>query len=103
MKKAIAYTCAAVLCLCALTGCGRMENDAGKTSPSPSPVATSTPASATPDVSDGIVNDNDGIITSDDNGAVAEPSAVPETTAGAETTPALPSPSSSPKTGNRNG
>ena len=63
MKKAIVYIIAVLIALNALAGCG-MSADRNTATASPTPMVT------TPDVNNGIVNDNDGIITDRDNGRV---------------------------------
>ena len=65
MKKGIVYilALAALLSLCA---CGAADKPSATNEPKPS----GTPMTATPDMNDGIVNDDDGIITDDDTGVV---------------------------------
>ena len=65
MKKGIVYSLAlaALLSLCA---CGAADKPSATNEPKPS----GSPMTATPDMNDGIVNDDDGIITDDDTGVV---------------------------------
>ena len=65
MKKGIVYilALAALLSLCA---CGAADKPSATNEPKPS----GSPMTATPDMNDGIVNDDDGIITDDDTGVV---------------------------------
>ena len=88
MKKGIVYilALAALLSLCA---CGAADKPSATNEPKPS----GSPMTATPDMNDGIVNDDDGIITDDDTGVVptqtpmadmsAKPSASAQATDGA--------------------
>ena len=77
MKKGIVYilVLAALLSLCA---CGAANKPAATKAPMPS----GSPMTATPDMNDGIVNDDDGIITDDDTGVV--PTQTPMTSASAK-------------------
>ena len=77
MKKGIVYilVLAALLSLCA---CGAANKPAATNAPKPS----GSPMTATPDMNDGIVNDDDGIITDDDTGVV--PTQTPMTSASAK-------------------
>ena len=77
MKKGIVYilALAALLSLCA---CGAADKPAATNAPMPS----GSPMTATPDMNDGIVNDDDGIITDDDTGVV--PTQTPMTSASAK-------------------
>ena len=76
MKKGIVYilVLAALLSLCA---CGTVEKPAATNAPRPS----GTPMTATPDMNDGIVNDDDGIITDDDTGVVPTQTPMADTSA----------------------
>ena len=61
MKKEIVYILSLAALIFSLCACGAANN----------PSATGTPpAMPTPDMNDGIVNDEDGIITDDDTGVV---------------------------------
>ena len=65
MKKGIVYilALAALLSLCA---CGAADKPSATNEPKPS----GSPMTATPDMNDGIVNDDDGIITDAHTGVV---------------------------------
>lgn len=84
MKKRIVYMLLPALLL-SLCACGAANKPSATHSPNP----TSTPVTATPDVNDGIVKDDDGIITDDDTGVVptqtpgADASAKPSASAAA--------------------
>ena len=65
MKKGIVYILA-LASLLSLSACGAADNPAATNAPMPS----GSPMTATPDMNDGIVNDDDGIITDDDTGVV---------------------------------
>ena len=69
MKKAMVYILALTVAFSAmLTGCGEMGGTGSDT-----PAPTETPQiSATPDPSDGIVRDEDGLITEEDSGVNAD-------------------------------
>ena len=77
MKKGIVYilALAALLSLCA---CGAADKPSATNEPKPS----GSPMTATPDMNDGIVNDDDGIITDDDTGVV--PTQTPVASASAQ-------------------
>ena len=57
--------------------CGTAEKPAATNAPRPS----GTPMTATPDMNDGIVNDDDGIITDDDTGVVPTQTPMADTSA----------------------
>ena len=68
MKKTIVYILAAAALVLALSGCGGNVNDNGL-QVTPRPEVTMKPqVTAMPDVNDGVVNDDDGVITEGDNG-----------------------------------
>ena len=99
MKKAV-YTLTMALLVFSLAGCGTMglvEDILPTASPAVGdPAVSASPAAVTPDVEDGIVKDEDGIITDDDTGT--DPTAKPDTGkkgAGSGKT-VSPSPSASP-------
>ena len=85
MKKGTVYILLLAALLLSLAACGASD----KPAPAESPKPTASPAMPTPDVNDGIVNDDDGIIDDDDTGIVptqtpmasasAKPSASAET------------------------
>ncbi|MGM9548022.1 MAG: hypothetical protein ACI3U0_08480, partial [Oscillospiraceae bacterium] len=58
MKKGIVYILLLAVLLLSLAACGASDKPATAESPKP----TSSPYMPTPDMNDGIVNDNDGII-----------------------------------------
>ena len=99
MKKAV-YTLTMAVLVFSLAGCGAMglvEDILPSASPAAgTPAVFASPAVVTPDVEDGIVKDEDGIITDDDTGA--DPTAKPDTgkkgEGGGKTV--SPSPSASP-------
>ena len=67
MKKAMVYVIALSLALSVmLTGCGM---DGRPTAPTATPKQTILPETMMPDLKDGVVNDNDGIIEDRDNGS----------------------------------
>lgn len=70
MKKTMVWILALTLAFSALlSGCGDMRKPAGdKTTPSAAPQHTAMPDITTPDPQDGIVKDDDGIITENDSG-----------------------------------
>ena len=76
MKKGIVYilVLAALLSLCA---CGAANKPAATNAKKPS----GSPMTATPDMNDGIVNDDDGIITDDDTGVVPTQTPMADTSA----------------------
>ena len=76
MKKWIVYilALAALLSLCA---CGAEDKPSATNEPKPS----GSPMTATPDMNDGIVNDDDGIITDDDTGVVPTQTPMADTSA----------------------
>lgn len=113
MKKTMVYTIAALLSVCALSGCGRMESKDYSKQPTELPEIVTSPGMYTPDPEDGYVRDEDGIITDNDTGrttAAPAVSAAPMVTArpGASSAPAAsaspgarsasPSPSADAKT-----
>jgi len=68
MKKTIVYILAAAALILALSGCGDNMNDSGL-QVTPRPEVTMKPdVTAMPDVNNGVVNDDDGVITEGDNG-----------------------------------
>ena len=89
MKKWIVYILSLTALVTSLCACGTADKPAATNAPRPS----GTPMTATPDMNDGIVNDDDGIITDDDTGVVptqtpmadtsAKPSAAAQATDGA--------------------
>ena len=66
MKKWIVYILALAALVVSLCACGAANKPAATNAPMPS----GSPMTATPDMNDGIVNDDDGIITDDDTGVV---------------------------------
>ena len=76
MKKGIVYilALAALLSLCA---CGAADKPSATNEPKPS----GSPMTATPDMNDGIVNDDDGIITDNDTGVVPTQTPMADTSA----------------------
>ncbi len=88
MKKAAEYIILPVLALGLLAGCaaGQRRDEIKKPEPTSEPVIT------TPSADDGMVKDNDGIITDDDTGAAPDHSAAP----GRGTASPWASPSASP-------
>ena len=66
MKKWIVYILSLTALVASLCACGTAEKPAATNAPRPS----GTPMTATPDMNDGIVNDDDGIITDNDTGVV---------------------------------
>lgn len=71
MKKTLVYIIALVMLLSLLCGCG---TDGNGTSPTASPKVSEMIPGISPDVGNGTVNDNDGIITdNDNNGTTASP------------------------------
>ena len=78
MKKWIVYILSLTALVVSLCACGTAEKPAATNAPRPS----GTPMTATPDMNDGIVNDDDGIITDDDTGIV--PMQTPMTSASAK-------------------
>ena len=87
MRKAAVYILLPVMILAFVSGCGM--SDPGKNKPASSPMVSASPMT-TPDVSDGIVHDKDGIITDEDHGEI------PGTSASPDSRPVNPSPSASP-------
>ena len=92
MKKTIVYILVIAALILALSGCGDSMKDSG-IQMTPRPEVTAKPqVSAMPDVNDGVVNDDNGVITEGDNGPM-------ETRAPATPKPrntAAPKPSASP-------
>ena len=78
MKKAV-YTLTVFILAVSLAGCagtGFLRDDlmdGDRPAATGMPAVSASPAVATPDVGDGIVRDEDGIITDDDTGAAATP------------------------------
>ena len=73
MKKVMVFVLALSLALSAmLAGCGEMRGrDDRTTAPTATPKQTIVPDTTTPDPQDGIVRDDDGIITESDSGGAA--------------------------------
>ena len=74
MKRTMVYVLALTLAFSTLlAGCGEMNNAKdGKTGmPTATPQQTATPGTMTPDPADGVVRDQDGIITDGDTGSPA--------------------------------
>ena len=68
MKKTIVYILTLAALVMALSGCGGSMNDSAM-QVTPRPGVTAKPdVTAMPDVNDGVVNDDDGVITEGDNG-----------------------------------
>ena len=68
MKKTIVYILALASLVLTMSGCGGSMNDSGLRV-TPVPEVTMKPqVSAMPDVNDGVVNDDNGVITEGDNG-----------------------------------
>ena len=83
MKRAIIFVCVLTMICTALCGCGDMRGD----QPVQTPVATmdlvpETSPVLTPDVNDGIVKDQDGVIEDNEPTGTAVPSASPRPSAG---------------------
>lgn len=84
MKKGTVYILLLAALLLLLAACGASD----KPAPAESPKPTGSPMMPTPDMNDGIVNDDDGIIDDDDTGIVptqtpmADASAKPSASAG---------------------
>ena len=84
MKKGTVYILLLAALLLSLAACGASD----KPMPSGTPGATNSPTMPTPDMNDGMVNDDDGIIDDDDTGIVptqtpmASASAKPSASAG---------------------
>ncbi len=76
MKKWIVYILA-LASLLSLSACGAADKPAATNAPMPS----GSPMTATPDMNDGIVNDDDGIITDDDTGVVPTQTPMADTSA----------------------
>ena len=74
MKKTMVYVLALTLAFSALlSGCGDMRRPEGsKATPTAAPQQTVQPGTMTPDPKDGVVRDDDGIITKEDSGNVTE-------------------------------
>lgn len=73
MKKATVYILALILIMCVLlAGCGENLTNRKGTSATEAPKATVLPETMMPDPGDGVVNDEDGIITDDDTGTDPE-------------------------------
>jgi len=102
MKKAV-YTLTAFVLAVSLAGCagtGLIRDDlidGDRPAGTDYPTVSASPAVVTPDVEDGVVRDDDGIITDDDTGAAAtpRPDAGKKTEGNGKT--ASPSPSASPE------
>ena len=77
MKKWIVYILSLTALVASLCACGTADKPAATNTPRPS----GTPMTATPDMNDGIVNDDDGIITDDETGVVPTQSAKPSASA----------------------
>ena len=88
MKRTIIFVCVFALFCTVLSGCGSFRGDAPLRTPMPTMdlVPEISPV-LTPDVNDGVVTDQDGVIGDRDPAASASPSASPA---------ASPTPSSSP-------
>lgn len=74
MKRTMVYVLALTLAFSTLlAGCGEMTNGKdGKTgTPTAAPQQTVVPGTVTPDPADGVVRDQDGIITDGDTGSPA--------------------------------
>ena len=71
MKRAMVYLIAiSVLLTALLAGCGEIRTGQSGTAPTNAPETMILP-DVTPDASDGMVGDTDGIITEGDNGTVS--------------------------------
>ena len=77
MKKWIVYRLSLTALVASLCACGTADKPAATNAPRPS----GTPMTATPDMNDGIVNDDDGIITDDDTGVVPTQTPMADTSA----------------------
>ena len=77
MKKGIVYIFALAALVISLCACGAADKPAATNAPMPS----GSPVTATPDMNDGIVNDDDGIITDDDTGVVPTQTPMADTSA----------------------
>ncbi|MBQ7737619.1 MAG: hypothetical protein IJT62_07265 [Oscillospiraceae bacterium] len=90
MKKKTIYSLAVLLAFSFLVACGR--NGATEVLPDGSPIVSASPMVVTPDMNDGVVRDDDGIITDSDTGNTAtsrpetSPSASPAEKASAKPT-----------------
>ncbi len=73
MKRTMVFALALTLAFSTLlAGCGEMNGTGGKTGlPTPTPQQTAAPGTMTPDPADGVVRDQDGIITDGDTGSPA--------------------------------
>ena len=77
MKKWIVYILALAALVVSLCACGAAD----KPSATNAPMLSGSPMAATPDMNDGIVNDDDGIITDDDTGVVPTQTPMADTSA----------------------
>ena len=68
MKKIVVYTITAILSLSILAGCGRMGDKREDAGSAERPMTSASPMIVTPDPEDGVVRDEDGIITEGDPG-----------------------------------
>lgn len=68
MKKTIVYILTVLALILALSGCGMTaEDNALQVTPRPQ-ITVKPEMTAMPEVNDGVVNDDDGVISKDDNG-----------------------------------
>ena len=73
MKKAMVYILALTLAFSALlAGCGENSSDRSSTRETPKPQTSSAPETMMPDPEDGVVKDDDGIITDGDTGGILD-------------------------------
>ena len=74
MKKAMVYILAlTVACSALLTGCGELRGTGSDTSaPEETPQTSAGSETMTPDPKDGVVRDEDGLITEKDSGSATE-------------------------------
>ena len=70
MKKAMVYILAlTVACSAMLTGCGELRGTGSNTAaPTETPQTTAVPETMIPDPENGVVRDEDGLITEEDSG-----------------------------------